>query len=66
MFTLTGSMESKSKKINVRVEELKLSPVTALAAGLLFLVFQIWEHSKSDKKRFVKLHIIRYDGEHSY
>ncbi|XP_063688170.1 WD repeat-containing protein 36-like [Bolinopsis microptera] len=27
-----GSMESKSKKINVRVEELKLSPVTALAA----------------------------------
>ena len=43
MFTLTGSMESKSKKINVRVEELKLSPVTALAAGLLFLVFQIWD-----------------------
>ena len=28
-----GSMESKSKKVNVRVEELKLSPVTALAAG---------------------------------
>ena len=43
MFTLTGSMESKSKKINVRVEELKLSPVTALAAGLLFSVFLIWD-----------------------
>ena len=28
-----GSMESKSKKINVRVEELKLNPVIALAAG---------------------------------
>ena len=58
MFTLTGSMESKSKKINVRVEELKLSPVTALAAGLLFLVFQIWEHSKSDRQRCAKLHTI--------
>ena len=30
---ISGSMESKSKKINVRVEELKLNPVIALAAG---------------------------------